>query len=217
MSTHSLEDKLDAVYHSGGDRDRQDAVYNQWAREYDQDLWASGNPYIALMAGMVGRYVPNKEARILDAGCGTGNMAQLLNAIGYYNIVGIDASSGMLDVARAKGCYRELHQMLLGSEIELTAEDFDAVTAAGVLTHGHAEAESLDGLLKLMKPGAPIIFSISQPAMEECGFSDKIELLEQSGLWSFKDQSQQFRTYPFSEQYADLRHWIYVFNKTANG
>ncbi|MEJ2177629.1 MAG: methyltransferase domain-containing protein [Gammaproteobacteria bacterium] len=156
MSNHSLEDKLDAVYQSGGDRDRQDMVYDQWARDYDQDLWASGNPYIALMAGMVGRHVPDKDSRILDAGCGTGNMAQLLAAIGYKNIVGIDASQGMLDVAKTKGCYREVHQMW---------------------------------------------------------FSDKIKTLEKNGAWILKDQSDRFRTYPFSEQYEDLRHWIYVYSK----
>jgi 2-polyprenyl-3-methyl-5-hydroxy-6-metoxy-1,4-benzoquinol methylase len=213
MSKHSLEDQLDAVYQSGGDRHRQDAVYDQWARDYDRDLWASGNPYIALMAGMVGRHVPNREARILDAGCGTGNMAQLLAAIGYKNIVGIDASQGMLDLAKTKGCYREVHQILLGSDIGLDPDSFDVITAAGVLTHGHAESDSLDGLLRLAKPGAPIIFSISKPAMEDCGFSDKIKTLENSGAWILKDQSDQFRTYPFSEQYKDLRHWIFVYYK----
>ena len=216
MSKHSLEEQLDAVYQSGGDRDKQDAVYDQWASDYDRDLWASGNPYIALMTGMVGRHVHAKEARILDAGCGTGNMAQMLDAIGYTNIVGIDASQGMLDIADAKGCYAELHRLLLGSEIGLPPSSFDAVTAAGVLTHGHAEPDSLDGLLEVAKPGAPIIFSISKPAMEECGFSEKIDKLEQSGAWHFKDKSKKFRTYPFSEQYAVLRHWIYVYYKSSD-
>ena len=215
MSKHSLEEKLDAVYQSGGDRDKQDAVYDEWARDYDQDLWASGNPYITLMTGMVGRHVRDKEARILDAGCGTGNMAQMLNAIGYNNIVGVDASKGMLDIASAKGCYGELHQLLLGSDIGLPPASFDAVTAAGVLTHGHAEPESLDGLLRVVKPNGPIIFSISKPAMEECGFSEKIEMLEQSGDWELKDESELFRTYPFSDQYAELRHWIFVYYKSG--
>lgn len=214
MTKDRLEDKLDAVYQSGGDRDKQDAVYDQWARDYDRDLWASGNPYIALMTGMAGRHIHDKAAKILDAGCGTGNMAQLLVAIGYKNIVGIDASEGMLAVARSKGAYQEVHQLLLEGKINLSSNSFDAVTAAGVLTHGHAGPDSLDGLLTLAKPGAPIIFSISKPAMEECGFADKIEALEKSGQWRLADQSDQFRTYPFSDQYADLRHWIYVFRKS---
>ncbi len=209
-----LEERLDAVYHSGGDRGKLDTIYDDWARDYDQNLWASGNPYIALMIGMVGRHVPDPRARILDGGCGTGNLAQIMSLLGHSNIVGIDPSDGMLEIARSKNCYAELHNMLLGSTINLPEESFDAVTAAGVLTHGHAPPESLDGMLTLAKPGAPIIFSISQIAIDESGFGEKIASLERSRAWVLKEKTEPFRTYPFSEQYASLRHWICVYTKT---
>lgn len=212
--SQNLEDRLDSVYQSGGDRQKLDQAYDDWARDYDQDIWASGNPYIALMAGMTGRYVADRNARVLDGGCGTGNMAQVLCQIGYRNIVGIDASDGMLAAARARGCYVELRKMLLGAKIDLPAESFDAITAAGVLTHGHAPPDSLDGLLEIAKPGAPIIFSISKIAMEEGGFGQKIADLERSGAWSLEEHSEPFRTYPFSSQYESLRHWISVYRKT---
>ena len=213
--TQKLEEWLDAAYKTGGDREKLDRIYDDWARNYDEDLASSGNPYIAVMAGMVGRHVPDKAATILDGGCGTGNMAQILQVIGYSNIVGLDASAGMLQAAEAKGCYAELHQMLLGAEIDLPAASFDAVTAAGVLTHGHAPPESIDGLLEIAKPGAPIIFSISQVAVEEGGFGDKMAQLEQEGAWSLVEQSEPFRTYPFLEKFADLRHWICVYRKSG--
>jgi predicted TPR repeat methyltransferase len=209
----TLENRLDAVYRSGGDREKLDHLYDDWAREYDQDIWASGNPYIALMAGIAGRYIADPNARILDGGCGTGNMAQILRMMGYTNIVGIDASDGMLAAAEAKGCYVELHKMLLGAKIDLPAESFDAVTAAGVLTHGHAPPDSLDGLLEIARPGAPIIFSISKVAVEEGGFGQKISDLERSGAWSLEEQTEPFRTYPFLPRYESLRHWISVFRK----
>lgn len=209
-----LEDRLDEVYESGGDREKLDRAYDDWARDYDQDLWASGNPYIALMAGLVGRHVPDKRARILDGGCGTGNLGQILQGIGFTNIVGIDASEGMLAAARSKDCYVELKQMLLDAEIDLPPESFDAITAAGVLTHGHAPTQSLEGLLSVAKAGAPIVFSISKIAMEECGFQKKISDLEGAGAWELIEQSEPFRTYPFSKRYEDLRHWICVYRKT---
>jgi SAM-dependent methyltransferase len=210
---HDLEDKLDAVYQAGGDRAKLDRLYDDWARDYDRDLWASGNPYIALMVGLAGRYIRDRNARILDGGCGTGNMAQMLHLIGYTNIVGIDASDGMLAAARAKGCYVELHKMLLGAHIDLPAESFDAVTAAGVLTHGHAPPDALDGMLEIAKPGAPIIFSISKIAVDEGGFGQKIADLDRSGAWSLEERTEPFRTYPFSAPYADLRHWISVYRR----
>ncbi len=213
--SNELEDRLDVVYRSGGEREKLDRAYDDWARDYDRDIWSSGNPYIALMAGMAARYVPDRKARILDGGCGTGNMAQVLHLLGYTNIVGIDASDGMLAAARDKGCYAELHKTLLGAKIDLPANSFDVVTAAGVLTQGHAPPESLVGLLEIAKPGAPIIFSISKIAIEEGGFGGAIADLEASGAWSLEEKTEPFPTYPFSSQYADLRHWVGVYRKAG--
>lgn len=77
-----LKDNLDAIYAAGGDRGALNAAYDEWARDYDADLWSTGNPYIALMAGLCGRYIPDTGARILDGGCGTGNLGQVLTGIG---------------------------------------------------------------------------------------------------------------------------------------
>ena len=211
----SLESRLDTVFKTSGDRARLDNAYDDWARDYDQDIWASGNPYFTLIAGLAGRYITDRKARILDGGCGTGLLGQVLNVLGFENIVGIDASDGMLAVARSKSCYAELHKLLLGPRIDLPDESFDAVTAAGVLTHGHAPAVSLDGILQVAKPGAPIIFSLSEPAFNYGGFGVKIQDLDRAGRWTLEEQTEPFRTYPFSEQFADLRHWISVYRKAG--
>ena len=144
-----LETWLERVYQADGDHQTLEALYDQWAGNYDRQIWASGNPYLAISAGFVGRLVPDFGARILDAGCGTGNMAQLLQQMGYNNIDGLDPSAGMLAVARNKQLYRELHQLYLDSQVELPDGSYDAVVAAGVLTHGHAPPAALDGILKL--------------------------------------------------------------------
>ena len=211
--TKELEDRLDTVYQSGGKREELDQAYDDWAESYDRDLWASGNPFLTLIVALAARHIPSRTAKILDGGCGTGNAGALLHLLGYRNIVGLDASDGMLAAADAKGCYRELHKKLLGRKIDLPPESFDAITAAGVLTHGHAPPESLDGLLEIAKPAAPIVFSISKPAFEDGGFRDKIEELEEAGAWTLVERTESFRAYPFSEQYTDLRHWICVYRK----
>lgn len=211
--TKKLEERLDAVYQSGGKRDELDHAYDEWAESYDRDLWASGNPFLTLIIALAARHIPGRNDRILDGGCGTGNAGALLHFLGYKNIIGVDASDGMLAAAEAKGCYQELHRKLLGKKIDLPPESFDAITAAGVLTHGHAPPESLDGLLEVAKPAAPIVFSISKPAYEESGFGDKIAELERAGAWTLVERTEPFKAYPFSEQYADLRHWICVYRK----
>ena len=211
-----LETWLERVYEADGDHSTLRELYDQWAGDYDRQLWASGNPYIAVAAGFCGRLIRDFDARILDAGCGTGNMAQVLRQIGYRNIDGLDPSPGMLEIARAKQLYRDLHQLYLNTRVDLPDASYDAVVAAGVLTHGHAPPESLDGILKLVRDDGIILFSLSQIAYDEFGFRDKIEELDAAGSWQKLDQSELFRTYPFSEQEAHLRHWVLAYRKTAN-
>lgn len=209
-----LETWLERVYQADGDRDTLDALYDEWAEDYDRQLWASGNPYIAIAAGFVGRHVPDFDARILDAGCGTGNMAQILHQMGYRNLDGLDPSSGMLAIAERKQIYQNLYPHSLGAQVDLPDGSYDAVVAAGVLTHGHAPPESLDGILKLIRDDGVVVFSLSSVAYEDFGFKDKIEELNAAGAWEKLGQSLLFRTYPFSDQEAHLRHWIMVFRKS---
>ena len=107
------------------------------------------------------------------------------------------------------------HRLLLDKTIDLPDASFDALTAGGVLTQGHAPPESLDGILSLAKPGALILFSMSNAGYEDYGFGARIEALRESGAWSPVDQSDAFRTYPFSEEHAGLRHWVSVYRKAG--
>lgn len=209
-----LETWLERVYQADGDRATLDRLYDEWARDYDQQLWASGNPYIAILLGFTGRFVPDFDARILDAGCGTGNMGLLLQQMGYDNIDGLEPAEGMLEMARNKSVYRNLHPLYLDSTIDLPAASYDAVIAAGVLTHGHAPPQAIDGILSLTRPGGIILFSLSQIAWDDHGFRERIEALEQTGAWTRLGQSRLFRTYPFSEREAHLRHWVLAYKKS---
>jgi hypothetical protein len=85
--------------------------------------------------------------------------------------------------------------------------------AAGVLTHGHAPPEALDGILKLTKPGGVIIFSLSEIAHNEMGFGEKIVRLGADGAWRKLDQSRLFRSYPFSEREVHIRHWVFAYQR----
>ena len=212
-----LDTWLARVYQAEGNHATLDALYDQWAQDYDQQIWASGNPYIAITAGFAGKLISDFDAHILDAGCGTGNMAQILHQMGYRNIDGLDPSAGMLKVAGSKQIYQNQHQLYLDSSIDLPDESYDAVIAAGVLTHGHAPPESLDGILTLVREGGVILFSLSQTAFEEFGFKEKIAELDAAGSWRKLQQSNLFRTYPFSEKEAHLHHWVLAYQKTEHG
>lgn len=140
-------------------------------------------------------------------------MAQVLHQMGYRHFEGLDPSAGMLAVAQKKEIYQALHPLYLSSQVDLPDSSFDAIVAAGVLTHGHAPPESLDGMLRLTRPGGLIVFSLSRIAWEEQGFAAKMEQLDEAGNWQRLDQSRLFRTYPFSGKEAHLRHWVFACRK----
>ena len=152
---------VERVYAAGGDREKLNRLYDEWAADYDQHKWASGNPSVAIAVGMIARQVPDFDAHILDAGCGTGNLGQILHQMGYHNLDGLDPSLGMLEMARRKEIYQTLYPGFLEPKVEIATATYDLVAATGLFTEGHAPPEALEGMLKLARPGAMVVFSES--------------------------------------------------------
>ena len=73
-----------------------------------------GYTHPAMVAAMVTRHVAPTKDRVLDAGAGTGVLGETLTALGYPNIVGLDASVGMLKIADLRNNYLELTHQFLG-------------------------------------------------------------------------------------------------------
>ena len=191
------------------------ARYDDWAVDYERDLMAAGYRYPPVGAALVARHVPT-GARILDGGCGTGLMGEALAAVGYDDVVGLDLSEGMLAVARAKGCYAEMLHGALGETIDGVADgSLDACVSFGVLTPGHAPPESLRGMVKAVKPGGWLVFSISEPAWDEGGFREIAEALEDEGAWRRVEASAPIHAMPYSETEGHLTARIYVYRKAG--
>ena len=91
MSEVTREQRLEQVY-GAKSNDELRAIYDGWAQAYDQDLQALGYSYPPAIAGLVGRYVRERDAPILDAGAGTGIGGEVLAILGYTRLTGIDLS-----------------------------------------------------------------------------------------------------------------------------
>ena len=210
---NDIDHWLKQVYDAGGDQATLDRVYDAWANEYDRHLWALGNPFIAIAAAMTTRYLPGNDATILDAGCGTGNLGQVLHQIGYRRIDGLDPSTGMLEVAARKGVYEQLYPLALGATVSLPSDSYDAVVSTGVLTSGHAPPAALDGMLALVKPSGVVIFLLSESAHCALGFGEKMSVLSKQRRWTEIDRSMLFDAHPFLEAHEPVKLWVYVFKK----
>lgn len=183
--------------------------YDQWAKNYDDDLrqeFEYRAPQVT--AEFFTRHVP-KEAKILDAGAGTGLIGEVLAKQGYHHLVAIDLSKGMLAEARKKNIYRELHQMVMGEPLDFATDSFDAVVSVGVLTVAHAPASSLDELIRVTRPGGYIIFTLRPDVYQNYGFKEKQEALESDGKWKLVGVSEKFQALPKGE--PDIYHQVWVY------
>jgi predicted TPR repeat methyltransferase len=184
-------------------------IYDNWAEDYERRILSYGYSTPAVAAGFFGRYVEPKDAAVLDAGAGTGMMGEILAPLGYHDLIGIDISANMLELARKKGVYKELFQMELGGRLELATGGFSAVVATGVFAAGHAPPESFEELIRTTKAGGYMIFSVRTDVYEEGGFKDKQEALEREGRWQLVEATDPFSHLRFEDPELKVRVFVY--------
>lgn len=183
--------------------------YDDWSDTYDRDTidnWGRQDPDVG--AEVFAKHVP-LDAKILDAGAGTGIVGKLLADKGYGNITGIDLSQGMLEVARTKDVYRDLHQMVLGERLDFSDDAFDAVISIGVFTQGHARPGSFDDLIRVVRPGGTIAFGLRTDVYEDEGFKEKQSALESEGKWKLLERSEDFLGMPKRQLDKYNNIWVY--------
>ncbi len=189
--------------------EEQQAAYDSWAKQYEIDLCAMGYRIPAVMAAVATRFISASAAPILDAGCGGGIQAEPLAMLGYGPITGIDLSKGMLEVACAKNIYGELRQMTLGEELDFPDDAFAAVISSGTITPHHAPPKSFEELIRVAKPGAPIIFSMRDDPAQEPEYPATVTALAEAGLWGKVFSTENFYSMPYGE--PEITHRVHVY------
>lgn len=178
--TSKADERIDSVYHSAS-REQLAKTYDDWASDYDADMQSTGYVHPAIIVSLVARYVADPAAAILDAGVGTGTLGQLLSILGYTNLLGVDMSEGMLTKARIRNIYTDLQQGVLGEALDFKTAVMDCIVSTGTFTTGHAPASAFDELVRIVKPGGHLIFTVGTVVWEEAGFAAKLAALETSG------------------------------------
>jgi predicted TPR repeat methyltransferase len=203
---HTSTDKLHRAYHAENSAETA-AVYDDWADEYEQHMKNVGYTHPAMVAAMAARHVAPTEERVLDAGAGTGVLGEILTALGYPNIVGLDASEGMLRIADLKKNYLELTHQFLGQTLTFEDNSFALVASSGVFTQGHAPLDGLDELVRVTRPGGHLVFSIARTYLDG-PFEQKRLRLEAAKLWCFVAASERYNSAPLEDT---LISQVFVF------
>ena len=203
MERHSLE-WIDGAK----SREEFEQRYDEWGSTYDRDLaedWEYKLP--TFIGDLFMKYVNNRDARILDAGAGTGLGGEYISHNGYNNLFAIDMSQGMLDEARRKEIYRRLDRMVLGEALDFPDNYFDAVLSVG--TMGHAPPESFDELIRITKPLGVIVFSIRTTFYDEPQWYRKLQSLEEVGKWRLVERADPIQGLPGESPEAYWYGFVY--------
>lgn len=103
---------------------------------------------------------------VIDLGCGSGIWAKALTAAGYQ-VLGIDLSDAMLDLAKKKAPKADFQQ---ASILRVKLPKCDAVTSIGECLnyqfdqHGKVETQQLfTRIYEALRPGGIFIFDIAEP------------------------------------------------------
>ena len=75
------------------------------------------------------------DSQILDLGCGDGAVGEALKAKGFEDLIGIDISKGMLDIAQNKGTYTSLKKGDLQQTLPFEDGTFDCAVSSAVSTY----------------------------------------------------------------------------------
>jgi predicted TPR repeat methyltransferase len=158
------------------------ALYRDWAETYDATM-LQGLHYLspAKVADMLAAHLPDRQAAVLDIGCGTGLAGQGLSAHGFVTIDGLDVSPEMMQVAARRGAYRNFIAADLNLPLAIASDSYDGASCSGTFTHGHVAAACLDELFRILKPGAPFAFTVKREVWESLGFKDKLADLMECG------------------------------------
>jgi demethylmenaquinone methyltransferase/2-methoxy-6-polyprenyl-1,4-benzoquinol methylase len=135
-------------------------MFSGLAPTYDRfNRWSSLGQDVRWRRALAAKLTPGQS--VLDVGCGTGDLALMLDARGC-RATGLDFSEGMLAVAEKRSAGRQVRWVRASAaEMPLPDAGFDAVVSAYVMRNlyrGGLLDGSLKEALRVLKPGGRLMF-----------------------------------------------------------
>lgn len=146
-------------------------IYDESVRAYHINNYISGRRYSPLeyrqyyIENMIERQNISKKARILDVGCGPGELIVSLLKKGY-DLWGVDISQGMIEEAvktiHEKG-FPEWNQASVGDieELDFNNSFFDVVVASGVIEYQKDDKKALVEMNRVLRKGGFLILNVT--------------------------------------------------------
>lgn len=173
-----------------------EATSHHWNPELYQAshscIWEYGRDLLHLLASKPGE-------RILDMGCGTGQLTQEIAALGA-EVIGIDPSLEMIAAARKN--FPHLRFEICAVEAMNLGNEFDAVFSNAVLHWVNNQEGAIASIAKALKPGGRFVFEMGGHGNLEQVLTPVYQALREIGI---KDPDRRCPwTFPSIGEYAPL-------------
>ena len=163
------------------DEQSMQQFYARWAEEYDNQMINLQYLSPVKIADKLMANLADKDARILDIGCGTGLTVRKLHESGYHNLYGIDLSPDMVRVAGSRGFYQGLCAGDVTEPLPYETGFFHGVISSGTFTHGHVGPEPLAEIARILSSDGILACTVHQDLWQARGFEQRFAELESSG------------------------------------
>ncbi|OGF82208.1 hypothetical protein A3B18_02720 [Candidatus Giovannonibacteria bacterium RIFCSPLOWO2_01_FULL_46_13] len=131
-------------------------IYKKGEKKHFSSLMFSGDKVPPAKQEVLGE-VSWEGKTVLDAGCGTGELAYLIAKEGAKKVFGIDYSKEAIDIA--KKTYRHPHLSYENTDLKKMKGKFDVVVSLGTLEHLDNPFEALKKLAGLLAPRGSFIIT----------------------------------------------------------
>jgi len=173
--------------------------YDDTANGYEKYIKDTGYALPVHLTNFIKDKISSKKLMVLDVGCGTGAVGELLSAMNpHFSIDGVDFSIEMIKIAGAKKIdpmslepnagkqiYRSLIKTDLKTDYGIISDcRYDLMVSTGVFTTGHLGFDDLINLLPCVKQGGDVIVTVKKNVYENDEFHKRLNTAMCAGIIS---------------------------------
>lgn len=174
--------------------------YQSESDNWNADLYDNKHSFVSKFGNnLVELLAPKQGEKILDLGCGTGDLTNTIHKYGV-EILGIDKSENMINQALNK--YPSLPFMVQDATSLDYLNEFDAVFSNATLHWVHPPIQALKGIYQCLKQGGRFVAEFGGKGNVETITNEVIQQIKQAGFPFGAEHFPWF--YPSVGEYSNL-------------